>query len=314
MSGLAEPEEFDTGYLAGLVDGEGYIFVSYARDGDRTRPNLRIYCTSKPIIQWASGIIRVNPCPRRDGGKLVGWIAAVSGRKAIETLQKIAPHLTDPSKKCRALTILRVFGMSVSIKGRHSSSEVFAHCPPPARLRVEVRELTRNVISSEFMRDTGKVSVSGESRPTRVLGREVPAEISVIVRGWLRGMVDGEGHIHIRYRSDRDSVYPRLRIFSKTKQIIDDVASSMGVNPYARRSHGKYIGWYASVSHLKALRILRLIAPYLAEPSKKCRARKILHVFGGTGTIHSRLNSSEFFHGCLPPSRIRNSGRIINRI
>jgi hypothetical protein len=41
MSSSDEAAEFETGYLAGLVDGEGYIFVSYAKDGDRTRPNLR---------------------------------------------------------------------------------------------------------------------------------------------------------------------------------------------------------------------------------------------------------------------------------
>jgi hypothetical protein len=314
MSGSAEFEEFDIGYLAGLVDGEGYIFVSYVKDGDRTRPNLRIYCTSKPIIERASRIMRVNPCGRRDEGNLAGWIAAATGGKAIETLRRIAPYLTDPSKKCRAFTILKVFDNVVSIKGKHPSSQVFAHCPPPARLRTKVQDLASAIDAPEATNDSETLLISQNSQLLQVLRTEAPAEVSVLTIGWLCGMVDDEGHIHIRYRSDRDSMYPRLRIFSKTKPIIDAVAESMGVNPYARRSHGRHLGWYASVSHMKALRILRLIAPYLMEPSKRCRARRILDVFGEVGTVHSRLDSSDFFHDCPPPSRVRKSGRIINSI
>ena len=37
-------------------------------------------------------------------------------------------------------------------------------------------------------------------------------------------MVDGEGFVHIRYRSDRGTMYPRLRIYGTTKPIINEAA------------------------------------------------------------------------------------------
>jgi len=312
MSNL-ESREFDIGYLAGLVDGEGYIFVRYTKQSDRTRPQLRIYCTSHLVIDGACRIMGVNSHPRRDHGKLVGWVASVQGKKALETMRAIAPSLKDTSKRCRALTALKIFDSKVSIRGRHPSSEVFFHCPPPARLRGErMKQQDHAIEPSSIARDTIPFPKSRNSQKLQHLNLRTPSETSDLQKGWLCGIVDGEGYIHVRYRRDRDAMYPRLRIFVKSKTIIDAAAQVLGVNPYARRSHGKHLGWYASVSHLKALSVLRLITPHLLEPSKRCRAKKILDRFGEIGTIHSRLISSDFFRDCPPPARVRESGSVIN--
>jgi hypothetical protein len=300
--------QFGIGYLAGLVDGEGYVFVHYARKEDRTYPDLRIYCTSKPIIEGACRIMSVNPHPRRDHGKLVGWIAAAQGKRAIGTLRKIAPHLADSSKKCRAIAILKIFGAGASIAGRHPSSELFSHCPSPARLHAQQAQPASNPVElREGVLSTEEHRASRDSRSFQAPASGIPLEASDVRRGWLCGLVDGEGYIRIRYRGDRDAMYPRLRIFVKSRSIIDTAAGLMGVNPYSRRSHGKPLGWYASVSHLKALKVLRLIAPHLLETSKRYRARKILDSFGNIGTLHSRIMTSEFFAGCPPLARMRAS-------
>jgi hypothetical protein len=139
----------------------------------------------------------------------------------------------------------------------------------------------------------------------------IPLEKEEFDKGWLTGLIDGEGCIHVRYRSDRNTMYPRLRIYATSKPIIDEAARIMGVNPFPRRDHGKLVGWYATVSHRKALRVLRVVAPFLFEPSKKCRARKILDTFGEIGTIHTRSTASEFFRDCPPPTRLRNPPRNI---
>jgi len=313
MQTTAESREFETGYLAGLVDGEGCIFVSHRKPNDRTYPRLRIFSTSKPIVDGAGRIMGVNPYPRRDHGKLVGWYVSAEGGKTVEVVHNIASHLTDPSKRCRAFTILKVFDTVVSIQGRHPSAEVFAHCPPPVRLRAqEVPNSSGSLDSQGAREDTEEISKMFTQQLVGVSSSPEISEIPALDLGWLCGMVDGEGYIHVRYRSDRDSTYPRLRLFVKTRTIIDAVARLMGVNPYARRSRGKVSGWYASVSHRQALRALRLIGPHLLDPSKKCRAQKILEAFGEVGTIHSRLDTFGFFNDCPPPSRIRKSGRVIS--
>jgi len=296
--------EFETGYLAGLVDGEGYIYVHYVRGSDRTYPDLRIYCTSRSIIEGACRIMGVNPLVRRDHGRVVGWIAAVQGKKAIAIIRRITPCLTEASKRCRALTILRIFGAVASVSGKHPSSEVFAACPPPTRLRGLQAQPAWSADGSGDSAESAETLASVGSRP-QVPESKNPLQASAVERGWLCGLADGEGYVHIRYRSDRNTMYPRLRIFVKSRPIIDTAARLMGVNPYARRSHRRRLGWYVSVSHLKALRVLRLIAPHLLEPSKKCRARRILDTFGNVGSVHSRLGTVEFFAGCPPPARIR---------
>jgi hypothetical protein len=307
------PTDFEIGYLAGLVDGEGYIYMHYNKNNNRTTPVLAIYCTSKPIIGGACKIMDANPYARRENEKLLGWTACVQGKKALDILHRIAPLLTDPSKECRASKVLKLLESDVNLRGRHPSSEVFVHCPPPVRSRVQKLQMPPHHLESQ--RETalfGKELTLDKPPVLQETDSEIPIEKSMLDLGWLCGMVDGEGYVHIRYRRDRDSMYPRMRLFAKTKQIMDTAARLMGVNPYARRKHGNLDGWYASVSHRKALNVLRIIGPRLLEPSKRCRAQKILEAFGEVGTIHSRLDSNEFFRDCPPPSRMRKSGTIIN--
>jgi len=128
-------EDWQWGWLAGLIDGEGFIHVHYRKNRDTTHPRLRVYSTTKAIIDEACRIMGVRHYARRDHGVLKGWYAQASELKALEILRRVGPHLTEPSKRCRALTILKVFGGSGSIPGLHRSAEVFAHCPPPTRLR-----------------------------------------------------------------------------------------------------------------------------------------------------------------------------------
>jgi intein/homing endonuclease len=130
-----QSEDWQWGWLAGLIDGEGFIHVHYRKNRDTTHPRLRVYSTTRAIIDEACRIMGVNPYVRRDHGKLVGWYAQASELKAIEILRRIGLLLTEPSKRCRAMTILRVFSKSGSIPGKHRSAEVFKHCPPPTRLR-----------------------------------------------------------------------------------------------------------------------------------------------------------------------------------
>ena len=127
----------------------------------------------------------------------------------------------------------------------------------------------------------------------------------MLERGWLAGLVDGEGCIHVRYRSDRGTMFPRLRIYCTAKPIIDEAARIMQVNPWARRDHGVFKGWYATVSHQKALRVLRVITPLLQDPSKRCRAEKILRSFPTVATIKGSQTAEQFFSDCPRPTRWR---------
>jgi hypothetical protein len=128
--------------------------------------------------------------------------------------------------------------------------------------------------------------------------------------GWLAGLVDGEGFISIRYRKDRGTMFPRIRIYGTSRPIIDEAGRIMNVNPFPRKDHGVFKGWYVSASHQKALKVLRRIAPYLKDPSKKCRTDKILRTFTRVATLKGNLTAEEFFVDCPRPTRYRKRRKI----
>ena len=130
------------------------------------------------------------------------------------------------------------------------------------------------------------------------------AECELLDTGWLAGLVDGEGFINIRYRKDRGTMFPRIRNYCTSKPIIDEAGRIMGVNQFPRRDHGVFKGWYVSASHQKALKVLRRIAPYLKDPSKKCRT-EILRTFVGVATLKGNLTVAGFFAESPPPTRLR---------
>lgn len=158
MKGMGN-EDWENGWLTGLMDGEGFIHVHYRKNRDTTHPRLRIYSTTKEIILEACRIMDVKLYPRRDHGKLVGWYAQASEAKALKVLGSIAPFLTEPSKRCRARKILEIFGDEGSIEGRHPSAELFVDCPPPTRLRESAKEYKRRIVAPSKR--------GGEARPAR---------------------------------------------------------------------------------------------------------------------------------------------------
>ena len=137
-----------------------------------------------------------------------------------------------------------------------------------------------------------------------------PKEQELLDTGWLAGLVDGEGFINIRYRKDRGTMFPRIRIYCTSKPIIAEAGRIMGVNPFPRRDHGVFKGWYVSASHQKALKVLRRIVPYLKDPSKRCRTEKILRTFTSVATLKGNLTVAEFFSECPPPTRLRQRRKI----
>jgi hypothetical protein len=122
--------------------------------------------------------------------------------------------------------------------------------------------------------------------------------------------VDGEGFVGIRFRKDRGTVFPRIRIYCTSKPIIDEAGRIMGVKPFPRGDHRVFKGWYVSASHQKALKVIRRIAPYLKDPSKTCRAEVILKSFGNIATFHGSVPSDEFFKDCPRPTRWRKARKI----
>ena len=123
-----------------------------------------------------------------------------------------------------------------------------------------------------------------------------------------------KGFVNVRYRKDRGTIFPRIRIYCTSKPIIDEAARIMGVNPFPRRDHGIFKGWYVSASHQKALQVIRRIAPFLKDPSKKCRAEKILRSFENVATIKGKSDCVGVFQRMPASDQMERAEKDIRRL
>lgn len=95
---IAPLSDLEVGYLAGLVDGEGWIGT--ARDRGRITPVVQLRMSDEDIIQRASGALgvsyRQNTCPSHvEGGYKPQFQIDVRGRRALALLDLLYPILGE---------------------------------------------------------------------------------------------------------------------------------------------------------------------------------------------------------------------------
>lgn len=94
-------------YLAGLIDGEGYIGFIANRQEYRTfyQPTLKVVMTDKNIIEWlrdSYGGYFYERKPKQENHK-ISYEWEISGKTLKEILIKIRPYLRIKQKQCDIL-------------------------------------------------------------------------------------------------------------------------------------------------------------------------------------------------------------------
>jgi len=97
----------EIGYIAGLIDGEGSIASSYAKNGKEIW-ETRLSSTTKPLIDWLANKViysRVHPIKARKANWKNYWTWCLSGNFKVKALlELVLPHLIV--KKVLALECL----------------------------------------------------------------------------------------------------------------------------------------------------------------------------------------------------------------
>lgn len=100
-----------------------------------------------------------------------------------------------------------------------------------------------------------------------------------IEKAYAAGLIDGEGTVTLT-RRDRKAKYrwPVVSVTSTTLEIIEQLAKFGGsVHKRSRRiKHHKDV-WVWSIRGQKALAFLRMVRPYMVEPSKVTRADMLIN-------------------------------------
>jgi len=94
---MTESIEDDTprlAYLAGIIDGEGTIYIRLAKPSGQLRLRLQVVNTNKTLMSWLTdnfcGHVNLN---RRSGGHKDCYTWYESGDKAVALLKKVKPYL-----------------------------------------------------------------------------------------------------------------------------------------------------------------------------------------------------------------------------
>lgn len=114
--------EHNLGWLAGIVDGEGSIFLTRHHKTEFRAPTISITNSSKTIIAEIVRITGINSVSKQKKYKAHHkqcYLWKTSYRKAIEIIKLVEPYLIDEKKKKRAQYLLNYDAVS-SRNGKYS--------------------------------------------------------------------------------------------------------------------------------------------------------------------------------------------------
>jgi hypothetical protein len=104
-----EIEDVDAAYIAGLLDGEGYIAVvrhTRTNNGVTYAACVRVDMTDRAPIDFLANICGVSVKGRQLKSSKVAYRCTIGSNRAGALLEKILPHLRV--KRQQALTVLRL--------------------------------------------------------------------------------------------------------------------------------------------------------------------------------------------------------------
>ena len=139
--------ERDLAYLAGLVDGEGSIFISRAGQYQSLQLTLTISNTSKAMIDWLVDVcmFRRTSIYRSNKSTRDVYRAGLTQSEARDMLEKLEPYLV--AKREQAQVVLKYFIM----KGRIGR---FTYTDEEEALRLLAREKLQELNGGRYARNS----------------------------------------------------------------------------------------------------------------------------------------------------------------
>ena len=90
---ITELSESEAAYIAGLIDGEGSIYVM--RTASTCYPAVSIVMTHRDVIHWLAARLGISACRvvRKEPRWADQWTARIHGSRAQLLCQRMLPHL-----------------------------------------------------------------------------------------------------------------------------------------------------------------------------------------------------------------------------
>lgn len=120
--------EYDKGYIAGILDGEGSICLSRERPNEHRHPSITVTSTTYEILDFlynkVGGHISRKKTYKEHHKQCWQW--QIKTTLSLELLKEIKDYLLVPEKKARAELIVSEYKKVTSRNGRYSDEKLQA--------------------------------------------------------------------------------------------------------------------------------------------------------------------------------------------
>lgn len=124
-----ELTDFDKGYIAGIIDGEGSICLSKSHANDKFRyPDITVSSTTYEILEYLKNKVGGVICLKKkyaDHHKNA-WIWHIKTNLTLELLNEIQDYLLVPEKKYRANLLTSTYKEVTPRNGKYTEEKLKA--------------------------------------------------------------------------------------------------------------------------------------------------------------------------------------------
>ncbi|KKK39408.1 hypothetical protein WQ57_04070 [Mesobacillus campisalis] len=119
-------KEWESGYVAGIIDGEGTITLSRMHSHEYRRPCISIASTDKELLLYIQSLTGGTICNKRNYNpvKHKDSFTLIIKKDVISLLEQITPYLRVDKKKKRAQWIITHYEHVTARNGKYSQENL----------------------------------------------------------------------------------------------------------------------------------------------------------------------------------------------
>lgn len=121
-----ELSEFDKGYIAGIIDGEGSICLTKHHQNEFRSPEIEVTSTTYEILQFLKDKVGGTISKKTQNHEIWkdSWVWKVRVNAALELLEQIQDYLLIPQKRNRAKLLTSEYKKVTPRNGRYNEEKL----------------------------------------------------------------------------------------------------------------------------------------------------------------------------------------------
>ena len=118
--------DFDKGYIAGIIDGQGSICLTKQHSNEFRSPSIQVSSTTYEILQYLKNKIggSISIKTKNHANYKDSWVWQIKTNLTLELLEQIQDYLLVPEKKFRAKLLVSEYKKVTPRNGKYSEQKL----------------------------------------------------------------------------------------------------------------------------------------------------------------------------------------------